>query len=177
MTSSGAYPTPTQHQTYQAMPRLDTPISDPETGLVTIPWYRVFVDFFNRTGAGVISSINSALVTQTPGQPVKVVTPSGNEILTITVPGGSSNFTVETTTMSGGGRVALVPGASPWVWQNPTTVGLLIVADAQVEFSRDGVTYDLWNLMGGTVRMLVGDRVRLTWFGPATPKAIFYPDQ
>jgi microcystin-dependent protein len=47
----------------QAFPRLDTPLVDSRTGIISIPWYRLLISLWNRTGgASGDSGVPSGLV-------------------------------------------------------------------------------------------------------------------
>lgn len=75
------------------------------------------------------------------------------------------------------GATAAVQGGvtTPFVF-SAQIAGSLQIDQGKVEVSRDsGVTYYPVSLLGGTVPVLFGDKVRLTWFSTVTPTVVFFP--
>src|SRR5579863_8467201 len=46
----------------QGFPHLNTPLVDPDTGLINQPWAQLLITFWNRTGGAQGNSIDDALV-------------------------------------------------------------------------------------------------------------------
>lgn len=143
----------------QPFPRLDTPLVGPN-GSPSIPWYQFFVSLWQKVGAA-YTPIASAVALQLVGSAIEAIdTSSGASLGNLVTTGGVGPVS------------PLAPGASPWVWQ-ATTPGTLVVTSAQVELSRDGVTWYIVGPTGGAVPMQTDDQARLTWYGD-TPKATFF---
>ena len=86
----------------------------------------------------------------------------------------------QTSGMFDGTRVSISPGASPYVFQNPLAVPVIVLVSVTtavislIEFSRDGVTFDPVGLIAGQFRLNPGDRLRVT-YTVATPVMTYYP--
>lgn len=145
----------------QPFPRLDTPLID-ASGKVSIPWYQLLVSLWNKVG-GAYTQVAQAVALVLSGTSIEAIDTSS---------GASLGFLVTT---GGSGPVSpLTPGASPWVYQ-ALGPGTLVVTSAQVELSRDGVTWYVVSPMGGAIPMQADDQVRLTYYG-AAPTATFFGD-
>lgn len=166
----------TKHMTYQPMPRLDTPVVDPATGMLTTPWYRVFITLLRRTGcigagdagqAGVPSIQNGVVLGQDqegPNLPISAYNAGDGTLL------GQIQLGSET----GAAAIPQAVGLSPWIFTAPLP-GTLVVDSGKLEISRDaGATYWLSSLVGASLPVLKGDLVRVT-FLKATPTAAFLP--
>lgn len=143
----------------QPFPRLDTPMVD-GAGKVSIPWYQLLVSLWQKAGAA-YTQVATAVALQLSGSSIQAIN---------TATGQSLGFLV--TSGAVGPVTPLAPGASPWVYQ-ATSPGTIVVTSAQVELSRDGVTWYIVSPMGGAIPMQADDQVRLTYYG-AAPAATFF---
>ena len=137
-----------QHQTYQPFPKLNAPIID-DAGNVSIPWYRLLITLWTRSGGSVTNgSVNGTV--QSDG-----------------------NLQISTK-VEGNGIEPIAVAQSPQIFA-PTFQGTLIATACQVELSRNqGQTWFVVSPMGGAIPMLVNDWARFTWYGQS-PTLTFLP--
>jgi len=66
---------------------------------------------------------------------------------------------------------------SPFTFQNTDTFPIEVLVSVgtvtTIEFSRDGVTFDLIGLLAGQFRLNPGDRLRVTYV--VIPTMVYYP--
>lgn len=75
----------------------------------------------------------------------------------------------------GGTPSASAPSTSPFLFV-PSIAGTLQINQGEVEVSRNGgVTYYTVSLTGGSIPLLFGDQVRISWFSTTIPTAEFFP--
>ena len=76
-----------------------------------------------------------------------------------------------------GPRSVITVGASPFSFINtesvPIEVFISVGTVTTIEFSRDGVTFDLVGLLAGQFRLNPGDRLRVTY--AVVPTMVYYP--
>lgn len=153
------------HQAYQAFPKLSSPIVN-EDGTLALPWYRLFISLWQRTGAGSQQTNTSAVLVEASPQkaPIAVVDAMTGKVF------GELRFS------GGGGRPVQeqIVAASPFEY-SALADGTLVVDSGQVELSRDGVKFYTCGLAGGALPMLAGDRARVTFYHQA-PTVAFFPD-
>lgn len=150
-------------QSQQPFPRGDGPFVD-ESGFITDPWYRLLVSLWRKLGAQALDLTNAVYFTF-----------DGSTVSIWSVTTNTLQGTIPFQTAVGGPAQAQAPLTSPFVFI-PASPGTAIVSSAQVEFSRDGgATYYLVTLQGGAVPMLLGDRIRVTWYGATLPIVTFMP--
>lgn len=154
----------------QGIPQLNSAVTNPD-GTLNRTWFDFFRQLWLRTGGGT-NLVVSALL-QGGIWVLEFVTSS------IAVVGGNINASgtaVEISTpLIGGLPQAQALGISPWTF-TATFQGTLLVFGARVDFSRDaGATFFPVTLQGGAIPMLVGDLVKLTWFGDPPESVVFLP--
>ena len=86
------------HQAFQPFPKLDAPLVDPETGLITQSWYFLLIRLWQMVGSSYTPAPTGAVIKQTPtgllaqdaltGQPIGSVptpgSPAADQITFIT---------------------------------------------------------------------------------------------
>lgn len=72
---------------------------------------------------------------------------------------------------------ALSPGGSPFAWQNPEAVPVIVMISVGtvtlIEWSADGVTYYVVGLIGGPVRLNPRQYLRVTYV--VAPTMVYTP--
>lgn len=161
-------------QSYQTLPQLDSPVLD-ATGRLTQPWYRVITSILQRTGmiatsqalAAAVPSLQNGVVlgqqAQGAGVPISAYSAATGRLIGVIPLGGVVGGTPQVQTV----------GASPFGF-TAASDGTLVVFSSKVEVSRDGATYYTASLTGGSFRVLLGDRVRVTWVS-LPPLITFFP--
>lgn len=71
---------PTDHQNLQPFPRLNSPLTDPETGRIEPPWYRFLIGLWQRIG-GSSSSFPLSVFAQQEGGTVSLFNSQTGEFL------------------------------------------------------------------------------------------------
>lgn len=133
------------------------------------PWYQFLRGMWLRIGGAVQDLVTGLLV----GTNFVVMEISGFSFGVVTGTINSGNTVTVTTPVVGEAAAAVAAGASPFTY-TATFQGTMIVFGGQVEFSRDsGASWILASLTGGFVPMLVGDQIRVTWFGASAPTLTF----
>ncbi len=156
-------PTPTDHQGFVGFPQLGTPFVQAD-GRIAIPWYKLLVALWQRSGGGNTPVQNSTYVAPIGG---------GNFAVFNSVTGDNLG-TITTVAPTGAPVQVQAVGVSPYVFTS-AGIGTLVVESGQVEISRDaGVTWFVLSLAGASVPVLVGDKVRVTYYNVA-PKVTFLP--
>ena len=86
------YSGPTQHQAFQGVPRLDTPLID-DNGAISIPWYRFLIGLWQRLGSGFIEAQNAVTLQSSGGmlQPVNAVTGQTGQVIGPVVISGTAS--------------------------------------------------------------------------------------
>ena len=153
------------HQSFQGIPRLDSPVIDLETGYWVPSWYRFIISLWQKQG-GSTTALQGVTVIQ-----------NNNGVLTAqNALSGQSNGIIGTSTMLGGAAQPQTLGASPFTFTAAKS-GTLVVFAAEAEISRDGgVTYYAVTLTGGAIPVLNADKVRVTWLTAVPPKVTFFPN-
>lgn len=76
-----------------------------------------------------------------------------------------------------GPRAVISVNGSPFIFQNnesiPIEVFISVGTVTTIEFSRDGITFDLIGLLAGQFRLNPGDRLRVTYV--VLPTMVYYP--
>lgn len=138
-----------------------------EDGSITEPWHRLLSGMWKRLGGSFLQDGNAAFIEQTSidaGAPLTVKSAvTGQPIGGLVI-----------TTGTGGPAQPQVLGASPFIFTAATS-GVLVVFGAQVELSRNGITFYPVGLTGGSPLVLVGDKIRVTWFTAQAPTVTFFP--
>ena len=143
------------------MPRPGQKFTDTE-GLIQTAWYRFLLDLWRKTGASNSNPAQSIYLQYTPSGQVGYYSTDTGQLIGITPLPNQPGLPAQTQ----------APLASPWIF-TATETGNLIVDSGLVEFSR-GSLWITVSQAGGTVPMLLNDRVRITWF-KVVPTVIFYP--
>lgn len=153
---------------FQPFPKLDARLTN-EDGTISLAWYRLLISLWNRTGSNKIIDPRAVVLQLDPDGIVELIDSTTGEVL---------GTVVTTAAFAGGPARRQVVGASPFVFvaDGPGTV---VVFAAQAELSRDGgATWFKVTLQGGAVPVLIGDRVRVTWYGAGAdnlPEVTFFP--
>lgn len=162
---------PTTNLTPVGFPKIDSSFIDPNTLRIARPWYQLLRSLWLRTGGAVTSTVTAVfgafnvLLVSTSDQTTAVV--NGVQLAT-----GAVQVTAP---VSGTPSETVMVGLSPFVY-SAVFQGTAIVSGSQVEISRNsGITWFLVTLQGGAIPLLVGDKLRLTWFGNSTPGLVFLP--
>lgn len=152
----------------QDFPRLDTPVVEPTTGIVSKPWHRLFIEIWKKAGGGLLQVAETIYMGQTPAQ-------AGVSISAYRARDGVRVGDLLLTNVGAAPAEPQVLAGSPFVY-TATRQGTLTVFSGQVEISRDnGLNWYLIGLMGGAIPMLRNDRVRVTWFQVDKPTVVFFP--
>ena len=148
----------------QPFPRLNYEFVDEQRKLA-IPWYKLLITLWQRSGGSFIPTSGSVILQNTLGG-IQAVDATSGTIL------GYVNLTAAV----GGPAQPQVLGASPFTFV-AVGPGTVVVYGGEVEVSRNaGVTWYSVTLNGGSVPLLLGDRIRVTWFDPANPPVVtFFP--
>lgn len=149
-------------------PKLGTAFVDSD-GSLARPWYRLLITMWQKLGAA--NSPNPSLgvyLAQAPG--------GGTPLTAFDSVTGASLGVVETSSSVGGPAEPQVLGASPFVFVAPTS-GMLAANGGSIEISRNnGVTYYPVGFTGCGLRVLMLDRVRITYRDAANaPTVTFFP--
>jgi hypothetical protein len=158
---------PTAHQAFQPIPRLNEPLVDPPTGILTPPWYRLLITLWNRTGCNSGSNVDtqSAVYFSWDGALLTFYSVATNLFL----------GTVGTTVVVPGPPVPQSLSSSPFIYK-ATDPGALITSSGKIELSRNsGGTYYLVSLQGGSCPVQSGDWVRVSWTQSAPANCTFFP--
>lgn len=149
------------HQALQPTFKLDSPLVD-SNGRLSPPWNRLFLYLLQSVGNGNIPQVSSVqLISQ--GNDVIAVDNKGNVLGTLNLEN-----------QPGPPEQVLAVGASPFVY--PAHIdGTLLVNKGQLELARSGMFYVV-SPMGGAVRLLNGDKARVTWFTSDPAEVIWFPD-
>ena len=73
------YTSPVQHQDFQAVPKLDTPLID-ESGNISIPWYRLLISLWSRTAGSFVQTSLVQVVTNNNGTPNLIEAATGKNM-------------------------------------------------------------------------------------------------
>ena len=156
----------THHQSFQPMPRLDTPFTNSD-GTVALAWYAWLRSIWIRTGCNAgeqPGSVQTAsVVAQNPASQLNGYSLTGEDL-----------GVIGTSTSPGGPAEVQTLGASPFVF-TAGLAGSLLVSSGKVQISRDsGVTYYTVGLQGGLIPVLATDLVEVSWTG-SVPSVVFLP--
>lgn len=154
---------PVQHD----FPRLNTPLVELESGIISRPWHRLLIELWKKVGSAFLSVANAVYIGQDPSQ-------VGVSVSAFSATTGNKIGDLLLTNAAPAPPVPQALGASPFVFAAPKA-GTLVVFSGKVELSRDGATWYEIGLMGGAVPVLAGDQVRVTWFQADAPTVTFFP--
>lgn len=155
----------TSHDTFAVIPRLDAPMIDPESGVVSSVWYRLFLDFFKKLGGSETQVTSFVFVTESGGGGVATNAATGQPV-NLVAGSVSEGAPPET-------KIATV---SPFEY-TALVSGLITINGGQVELRRGASAYATVGLVGGAIRLLPGDNVKVSWFSTVPPAPIvWYPD-
>lgn len=140
-------------------PLLNSPFVE-NGGFLAKPWHRFLISLWQRSG-GAAPIIADVILKQTGIDTLTAYDSTTGDVIGVVpledVPGGPV-------------QVVAITG-SPQIYHSAND-GVLVVFSAAVEMSRDGITWYQASLQGGAFPLKTGDRVRATWFNPATPPTI-----
>lgn len=152
----------------QGMPRLNTPVVNPDTGLPAEGWYKLFVYLWQKASAVPAVVAGPAGTVQAPASPTTIFVPVGGG------GGGGGGAPSPAPVGAPGPSFVVAVAMSPTQWRAPSG-GALIVTGAEVELSRDGLAWTVVTVAGGAIPMEAADYVRVSWYGAVAPKATFFP--
>lgn len=146
-------------------PKLNSPLVD-GNGNITHPWQRLLIALWQKTGGSGTLPNSSTYVAPIGGSNFGVFDAVTGTLLGV----------ITTVSPSGAAAQPVSVSASPFVFTS-AGIGTLVMESGQVEISRDhGATYFIGSLTGGFVPLLVGDKVRVTYYN-SVPKITFLPTQ
>lgn len=145
-----------------AMPRLSAPLVDAVTGEITPPWHRLLIGMWQRLGGGKFGQTDSVYFQLTEQGFVGVYRLADDSLIGLLIVSGTKGGPVDVQTLN----------TSPFLFGS-TTSGVLTISSGKVELSRAEGTFYLFGLLGGTVTLLNGDFVRVSWEDQAPTVAFF----
>lgn len=87
------YTSPVQHQDFQAVPKLDTPLID-EAGNISIPWYRLLISLWSRTAGSFVQTTLVQVIQNVGGTPTLIEAATGKSMGPIAT-GASTNTVIQ----------------------------------------------------------------------------------
>lgn len=157
-----------EHQAFTAMPRLQQPIVNPD-GTISVPWYRWLTNLWARAGQGMQQISSAVFLQQTTvnaGAPISAYSSITGELI----------GQIQLTSSVGGPAEPQTLVSSPFAFTASET-GSLVVFGGKLGWSRDdGVTFYPVSLVGGAIRLLLGDIARVEWSGAEPPSVVWFPD-
>lgn len=168
--------TPVTHQTFQPMPKLDSPMVN-EDGTVALPWYYFFVRIWQAIGGGNLSFQNIGILQSAGGSaPIQVLSPGGNLVATFQSGAFNPQETYLQIASPGQTEQQLTPGANPFYYTASQSGTILVDGNSlTLRVTRSNGLYYRAALNVGNIHLRKNDQVSVAWVGNA-PNIIWYPD-
>jgi|SRR5215469_8832712 len=149
-----------QTKNYNGVPPYDSAFVYPNTGIVQRNWYWFLLQLWRACGGSFNQISQSSFLQQ-----VDIYESSTGKFLGKIISSNTKGTPAEPQTLN----------TSPFTF-TADSLGMLAVYGGDVQFSRDGgATYYPIGLTGGSIFMLNGDMVQVTWFSTTPPTVTWFP--